>query len=323
MTSEMFDAIAANTVKGDLVVDADEGTKGLIEIASIEEAQVGDDEAKAITAAGVSAHVVSRKVHELAAPTSALAMNSQKVTGVADPTAAQDAATKAYTDAKEWNWNDITAGTVPTFNQNTTGSARTLTTTRAIYGNNFDGSAAVTGTIATAYIANDAITEDKLANTLLAEIDANTTKNTSPNIHGDYIRITLADFAMGGYTGNTKFGVAFDKTAGLSTYGVRVADSAAELYTFVTIPEGMKATHVEIYGKRAKAVEVFEVQINNHTAVSKGTGTCGIATQTIGDEEFAITNVSSTATNLLMIEVVVNSNSADRVYGGRVKIATI
>ena len=42
-------------------------------------------------------------------------------------------------------------GTVPTWNQNTTGSAATLTTTRAIYGNNFDGSAALTQIIASTY----------------------------------------------------------------------------------------------------------------------------------------------------------------------------
>ena len=296
--------------------DGGEGTKGIVEIATEEEAIAGEESVvKAVTPYGVLASFATRKVHELTAPTSAFSMNSQKITGVLNPTAAQDAATKAYTDAKTWNWNDITAGTVPTFNQNTTGFAETLRTARAIYGNNFDGSAAVTGTIATAYIADDAITEDKLANTLLAEIDANTTKNTSPNIYGEYIKITLADFAMGGFTGNTKFGVAFDKTAGSTTYGVRVADSAAELYTFVNIPQGYKATHVEIYGKRTKAVEAFEVQINASTAVSKGTGIC--------NTEFAITNVSSTATNLLMIEVVVNSNAADRVYGGRVKIAVI
>lgn len=39
----------------------------------------------------------------------------------------------------------------PTFNQNTTGSAATLTTPRAIYGNNFDGSAALTQIIASTY----------------------------------------------------------------------------------------------------------------------------------------------------------------------------
>jgi hypothetical protein len=45
----------------------------------------------------------------------------------------------------------IVAGDVPTLNQNTTGSAATLTTAKAIYGNNFDGSAALTQIIASTY----------------------------------------------------------------------------------------------------------------------------------------------------------------------------
>jgi len=45
----------------------------------------------------------------------------------------------------------LTNCTFPTLNQNTTGSAATLTTTRAIYGNNFDGSAALTQVIASTY----------------------------------------------------------------------------------------------------------------------------------------------------------------------------
>jgi hypothetical protein len=43
------------------------------------------------------------------------------------------------------------ASDFPTLNQNTTGSAATLTTARAIYGNNFDGSASLTGIIASTY----------------------------------------------------------------------------------------------------------------------------------------------------------------------------
>lgn len=43
------------------------------------------------------------------------------------------------------------AADFPTLNQNTTGSAATLTTPRAIYGNNFDGSAALTQVIASTY----------------------------------------------------------------------------------------------------------------------------------------------------------------------------
>lgn len=45
-------------------------------------------------------------------------------------------------------WGTIAAGDVPTLNQNTTGSAATLTTPRAINGVNFDGSAPITVTAA-------------------------------------------------------------------------------------------------------------------------------------------------------------------------------
>jgi hypothetical protein len=47
--------------------------------------------------------------------------------------------------------NTIQVADVPTLNQSTTGSAATLTTPRAIYGNNFDGSAALTQVIASTY----------------------------------------------------------------------------------------------------------------------------------------------------------------------------
>lgn len=46
----------------------------------------------------------------------------------------------------------IAAGDVPTLNQNTTGSAATLTTSRNIYGNSFNGSADVTGNIGVTYL---------------------------------------------------------------------------------------------------------------------------------------------------------------------------
>ena len=161
MTDEMVTSLNANTAKDTNVEtpDAEEGTKGKVALATVEEAQEGTDTEKAITAAGLSARAsdvaLSKKIHELTPPTSALAMNSQKITGVTDPTAAQDAATKAYTDAKTWNGNDITAGTIaaariPTLNQNTTGSAGAATTAdtlrvpRAINGVDFDGSAAIT-----------------------------------------------------------------------------------------------------------------------------------------------------------------------------------
>jgi hypothetical protein len=288
--------------------DGVEGTKGIVELASIEEAIIGSDTAKAITAAGVSAHVVGRKVHELTAPTAALAMNAQKITGVADPAAAQDAATKAYTDAKVWDGSDITSGTiaaarVATLNQNTTGLAGTATalaTTRAIYGNNFDGSAAVTGTIATTYIADDAVTFAKAS-------------GVSPNIYGSIIKLLPSDFATNIDGGNTKFGVGYTDTAG-SAYGMKVGSADTELFAFVSIPEGMKATHVDVFDKDSRALEVFEVQINATSLTSKGSGSCNTTLD--------ITDVNATATNFLAIKITTTATT-DKVFGGQVTIAAI
>lgn len=54
-------------------------------------------------------------------------------------------------DGTDSTLTTIQAGDVPTLNQSTTGSAATLTTPRAVYGNNFDGSAAITAIIASTY----------------------------------------------------------------------------------------------------------------------------------------------------------------------------
>ncbi len=53
------------------------------------------------------------------------------------------------TDAQTLTNKDLTSGTntFPTFNQNTTGSAATLTTTRTLWGQSFNGSANVTGSL--------------------------------------------------------------------------------------------------------------------------------------------------------------------------------
>jgi hypothetical protein len=53
----------------------------------------------AATISNFAATVQATTLNQFAAPTAAVAMNAQRLTGLADPTAAQDAATKGYVDA--------------------------------------------------------------------------------------------------------------------------------------------------------------------------------------------------------------------------------
>ena len=143
---------------------------------------------------------------------------------------------------------------------------------------------------------------------------AGTTAGIVPKIYGNVIKLIPSDFMDNGDGGNTKFGVAYTDVAGTG-YGMRPPNNATELYAFVSIPEGMKATQVDIFDKNNLAIEVFEVNINATTMTSKGTGNCN-TTLTLSSA------VESTATNFLAIEVTTTSVN-DRVYGGKVTIAAI
>ncbi|MEK7227802.1 MAG: hypothetical protein AAB681_00400, partial [Patescibacteria group bacterium] len=81
-----------------------------------------------------------------------IALTSQTVgaTTLTIPNFASVADTFAFTTlAQTFTNKDLTSGTntFPTFNQSTTGSAATLTTTRTLWGQNFNGSANVTGSL--------------------------------------------------------------------------------------------------------------------------------------------------------------------------------
>lgn len=83
-------------------------------------------------------------------------------------------------------------------------------------------------------------------------------------------------------------------------------------YVTIAIPTGYKATHVMIYGSGTGAVEVWEHQIDSKTGVSKGTGNV--------DTEINITDVTSSSTNYLFIQVAAGS---DEIHGGYVTIVAV
>ena len=127
-------------------------------------------------------------------------------------------------------------------------------------------------------------------------------------------------------TGNTKIKLLFhhfsaddairpilvDDTGQASEQFFLESYSSAPLYATVDIPTGYKATAVMVYGDTAgDAIEVWEMQIDSKTGVSKGTGNI--------DTEINITDVTSSTTNYLLIQVA--NASGSEVHGGYVTIA--
>ena len=192
MSDGLVSAIAANSAKNTNVEepDAAEETKGKVALATDEEATAGTDATKALTprsgTAMAAAVTVSKKVHELTAPTAALAMNSQKITGVLNPTAAQDAATKAYTDAKTWNGDDITAGTVVSARLDADtahlSGAQTFTGTKTLNSFKGTGGATVTNILDEDAMGSDSATALATQQSIKAYVDnTHTTTQTGKN----------------------------------------------------------------------------------------------------------------------------------------------
>jgi len=89
------------------------------------------------------------------------------------------------------------------------------------------------------------------------------------------------------------------------------SNGAFPLYATIDIPKGYKATAVMVHGDTSgDAIEIWEMQIDSKTGVSKGTGNIGT--------EINITNVTSSTTNYLLIQVA--NGSGAEVHGGYVTI---
>ena len=153
--------------------------------------------------------------------------------------------------------------------------------------------------VATAYIADDAVTFAKAS-------------GVTPNVYGSIIKVLPSDFMANEEPGVTKTLQFVDNDSS----GIKPGDNGTELLAFVSVPEGMKATHVDVYADDNLAFSVYELNIHESvgdlSAASKGTGTCNTTLD--------ITDVNATATNYLLIQVITVAK-ADRVWGAKVTIA--
>lgn len=152
--------------------------------------------------------------------------------------------------------------------------------------------------IDTAHIADDQVTFAK-------------TSGVTPNVYDSIIKILPSDFVANDDAGTSKVGIAYKAVSG-GSYGMKPNASTTELFALVSIPQGMSATHVDVFAKTNLGVIVYEAQINANTLTSKGTGNC--------NTQINMTDVDSTATNFLAIQVTTTATS-DRVFGGQITIA--
>ena len=142
-------------------------------------------------------------------------------------------------------------------------------------------------------------------------LDSNN-KIVKADIIENTIKLLPTDF-MQNEDGGVNKSVQYDDTG---TIGVRSSEANSELYAFVNIPIGKKATNVTIYGNDTNnTVEVFEANVNASGLTDKTPGG-GCVVGGACD----ITDVAADATNYLVIKVTVTSTS-DIVYGAAVTVS--
>ena len=128
----------------------------------------------------------------------------------------------------------------------------------------------------------------------------------------DYIKLIPRDFISNADVANKEW--SFDDTG---TTGVKIAHVDTELWAFVSIPYGKKATDVTVWGNNTKVVEAYELDVN-----ASGIGSA-LGSGTVGTEfSLADTPLESDATNYLGVKVITTGTS-NRIYGGKVILENI
>ena len=125
----------------------------------------------------------------------------------------------------------------------------------------------------------------------------------------DRIKILPSDFMPDSDNSTANYALTSANNGGTG----RIMSSLLEIIGNWNIPKGFKATSVTLYGT-SRSFAVYECNITNTTATSKGTGTMSTSGGTSN-----ITDVTATTTNYLSIRIDLASTN-DRFYGGYISI---
>lgn len=172
-------------------------------------------------------------------------------------------------------WDTLVAGDVPTLNQSTTGSAATLTTPRAIYGNNFDGSAALTQVIASTY-GGTGNGFTKFSGPTTSE-KTFTLPDASATLLTDAAAVTAAQGGTGG-TSATAYGVVLTGTTGTGAFKLDLGPGTST-YVLTSNGAGAYPTWQPAAGGANTALSnLASVAINAPLATGAGTAATLTAT---------------------------------------------
>ena len=191
----------------------------------------------------------------------------------------------------------LTNCTFPTLNQNTTGSAATLTTPRAINGVNFDGSAAITVTAAASTLSGSTLASGVTSSSLTALGTIVTGVWT-----GSSISTTYTDAKVTSVNGSTGAVTGLATTASLSSYQATSEKNAANGYVGLDGSSKIASTYLPSY--------VDDVEEYAAIANFPGTGETGKIYVTTG------TNKTYRWTGSVYVEISASPGSTDSVTEG-------
>lgn len=143
------------------------------------------------------------------------------------------------------------------------------------------------------------------------------TSGGSSNLHGSTIKV-LPNMFMSNDDANLERVMVEDDTS--NNYSIRVGSSYIEMYAMVGIPEGKKATHLQVYASHTLTCYGYDV---NYTSGAASFAISGNTNSSLSlDDGRTDRSVSSSVSNYFLIKVNTTSTS-NKIYGAKLTIADI
>jgi len=143
------------------------------------------------------------------------------------------------------------------------------------------------------------------------------TSGGSSNLHGTTIKV-LPNMFMSNDDANLERVMVEDDTA--NNYSIRVGSSYIEMYAMVGVPEGKKATHLQVYASHTLTCYGYDV---NYTSGAASFAISGNTNSSLSlNDGRTDRSVSSSVSNYFLIKVNTTSTS-NKIYGAKLTIADI